>query len=78
MKDPRAYLDEIRQNMDKIRAQGQVTPAENALFGMVDGLAGLMLVTLERVTVLEQRLGIQPTDRPMRTPDQNQPPSRSI
>lgn len=60
MKDPRAYLEEIQQNLAKLQAQGQVTPNENALFGMVDGLAGLVLVTLERVTALEQRLGVRP------------------
>jgi hypothetical protein len=56
MKDPRDYLQEIRTNLQKLQAQGQVTPTENALFGMIDGLAGLQLVTLERVTELERRL----------------------
>jgi hypothetical protein len=55
--DPRHYIDEIRQNLNKMRAQGAVTPTENALFGMIDGLAGLHLVTLERVTRLEQLVG---------------------
>ena len=39
MSDPRHYLDEIRANTEKMRAQGKVTPTENALFGMIDGLA---------------------------------------
>ena len=33
-----------------------VTPTENALFGMIDGLAGLQRLTMERVAVLEQAL----------------------
>ena len=53
MKDPRNYLQEVEDNLRKLQAQGQVTPTENALFGMVDGLAGLMRGTLERVTALE-------------------------
>lgn len=56
MKDPRKYLDEIRENVKKIQAQGKVEPAENALFGMLDGLAGLVMVTLDRVTELEKRV----------------------
>jgi len=56
MKNPSDYLDEVRENMRKIQAQGQVTPTENALFGMIDGLAGLQLSALERITRLEQRL----------------------
>jgi hypothetical protein len=63
MKDPREYLDEIRQNLRKLQDQGQVTPADNALFGMVDGLAGLQLVILERITALEKRAGVQPINR---------------
>ena len=55
MKNPRNYLEEVRQNVQKMRAQGQVTPTENALFGMLDGLAGLMHRTMERVTELERR-----------------------
>jgi hypothetical protein len=71
MRDPRHYIEEIRTNLQKIQAQGQVTPAENALFGMADGLAGLMLVTLERVTELERRIaaldgGPGPGARPQR------------
>ncbi|HTL27823.1 MAG TPA: hypothetical protein VL282_01320 [Tepidisphaeraceae bacterium] len=56
MKNPKEYLDEVRQNLQKIQSQGQITSTENALFGMIDGLAGLELTTLERVTALEQRV----------------------
>ena len=56
MQDPRHYVEEIRANLAKLQQQGQVTAIENALFGMIDGLAGLQLVTLERVTRLEQQL----------------------
>lgn len=56
MKEPRHYLDEIQRNVEKLRAQGQVTPGENALFGMVDGLAGLMLQSMERLAYCEQRI----------------------
>ena len=56
MKDPHHYLDTIQRNVEKMRAQGQVTPTENALFGMLDGLAGLTLQTMERLAVCEQRL----------------------
>lgn len=55
-KNPREYLDEIRKNLQKLQAQGKIEPAENALLGMVDGMAGLMLVTLDRVTELERRV----------------------
>jgi len=56
MKDPREYLQEVRDNLQKIQNQGKVTPTENALFGMIDGLAGLELTTLERLTACEQRI----------------------
>ena len=56
MKNPHEYLAEIRANVKKMQAQGKVEPAENALFGMVDGLAGLVMVTLDRVTELERRV----------------------
>ena len=56
MKNPREYVDEIRANVKKMQAQGKVEPAETALFGMVDGLAGLVMVTLDRVTELEKRV----------------------
>ena len=52
MKDPRDYLEEIQQNLKKIQAQPGVTPAESALFGMIDGLAGLQRLTMERVAAL--------------------------
>ena len=54
--DPDRYLDEIRANVEKMRAQGRVTPAENALFGMLDGMAGLMTFTLSRVADLTHRI----------------------
>jgi hypothetical protein len=56
MKDASGYLEEIRENLKKIRAQGQVTPTENALFGMIDGLAGLQMATLERLAELNRRV----------------------
>ena len=56
MDDPHRYLDEIRENLRKLQAQGKVTPTDNALFGMIDGLAGMLRVTLERVTVLEHQV----------------------
>ena len=49
MKDPRDYLKELQANLRKLQGQGRVTPTENALFGMIDGLAGLQLVTMERL-----------------------------
>jgi hypothetical protein len=61
MKDPREYLSEIDENLRKLQAQGKVTATENALFGMIDGLAGLQRTLLERVTNLEQQLGLQGT-----------------
>ena len=57
MKDAQQYLDEIRVNVGKIRRQGKVTPAENALLGMLDGLAGLQLRLMERVAALETIVG---------------------
>jgi hypothetical protein len=56
MKDADGYLKEIRENMKKIQAQGKVTPTENALFGMIDGLAGLQMATLERLAELNRRV----------------------
>jgi len=56
MTDPRHYLDEIRANTEKMRAQGKVTPTENALFGMIDGMAGLMTFTLEQMAEMRRRL----------------------
>jgi hypothetical protein len=54
--DPRHYLDEIRANTEKMRSQGKVTPTENALFGMIDGMAGLMTFTLEQLADMRRRL----------------------
>jgi hypothetical protein len=54
--DPRHYIDEIRQNVHKLQAQGQVTVTENALFHTVDGLAGLLLATMENVVDLKRRV----------------------
>jgi hypothetical protein len=56
MTDPKHYLDEIRANTEKMRAQGKVTPTENALFGMIDGMAGLMIFTLEQLADMRRRL----------------------
>ena len=56
MQHPRRYLKEIQDNLQKMQSQSKVTPAENALFGMVNGLSGLLLTTLERVTDLERRI----------------------
>ncbi len=56
MKDANGYLDEIRENLKKIQAQGKVTPTESALFGMIDGLAGLQMATLERLAELNRRI----------------------
>lgn len=56
MKNPHDYLEEIRQNVERIRAMGTVTATENALFGMIDGLGGLLRQTLVRVTELERRM----------------------
>ena len=56
MKDADGYLKEIRENMKKIQAQGKVTPTENALFGMIDGLAGLQMATMERLAELNRRV----------------------
>jgi hypothetical protein len=54
--DPAHYLSEIRGNVEKLRAQGKVTPTENALFGMVDGLAGLVTFMLTQVADLKRRI----------------------
>ena len=54
--DPVHYLREIRSNVAKLQAQKTVTPSENALFGMVDGLAGLFIFTLESVADLKRRV----------------------
>jgi hypothetical protein len=54
--DPLHYLREIRANVEKLQSQGQVTPTENALFGMLDGMAGMMTFTLDQVAELKRRL----------------------
>jgi hypothetical protein len=56
MKDPDGYLNEIRENLKKVQAQGKITPTENALFGMIDGLAGLQMAALERLADMNRRL----------------------
>ncbi len=56
MSDPRTYLAEIRENLEKIRAKGHVTETENALFGLIDGLGGMLHRTNERVTELERQV----------------------
>jgi hypothetical protein len=54
--DPLHYLREIRANVEKLQSQGQVTPTENALFGMLDGMAGMMTFTLDQVAELKRRI----------------------
>jgi hypothetical protein len=56
MKDPHDYLEEVRENLRKLQSQQTVTATENALFGMIDGLAGLQLAAQERITRLEQKV----------------------
>ena len=56
MTDPHHYLNEIKENMRKLQAHGAVSPTENALFGMIDGLAGMLRVTNERVTTIERQV----------------------
>jgi hypothetical protein len=56
--DPQHYLAEIRANVAKLRAQAQVTPAENALFGMCDGLAGLVTFVLQEMAEMKRRLDV--------------------
>jgi hypothetical protein len=54
--DPKHYIEEIRENVHKLQAQGQVTVTENALFHTIDGLAGLLLATMENVVDLKRRV----------------------
>jgi hypothetical protein len=54
--DPLHYLREIRANVEKLRSQGQVTATENALFGMLDGMAGMMTFTLDQMAELKRRV----------------------
>ena len=56
MTDPTHYLDEIRANTEKMRSQGRVTPTENALFGMIDGMAGLTIFSLEQMAQMRHRM----------------------
>ena len=61
--NPLHYLEEIRANVTKLRSQGKVTPAENALFGMVDGMAGLVTFMLEQEAELKHRLDALEAER---------------
>jgi hypothetical protein len=54
--EPLHYLREIRANVEKLQSQGQVTPTENALFGMIDGMAGMMTFTLDAMADLKRRV----------------------
>jgi len=56
MKNPHDYINEIRANLQKLQAQGQVEPAENALLGIADGLAGLQLASLNQIAELTKRV----------------------
>lgn len=56
VKQTHEYLDEIRENLRKVQSKGTVTETENALFGMIDGLAGMLHRTNERVTELERQV----------------------
>ena len=58
MKNPKQALEEIRINVEKLRAQPALTDNEKTLFGMVDGLATLVHATMLRVTELEHKLGV--------------------
>ena len=55
-KNPRDYIQEIRNNVAKFQQAQVVTPRENALFGMVDGLAGVTLALMENVADLKHRV----------------------
>ena len=68
MRDPRHYINQIQDNLKKMQSQRAVSPADSALFEMVDGLAGLTLTVLERLTIVEQRLGLQTRPRPAKRP----------
>ena len=56
MKNPHQYIEEIRANLQKMQAQGKVEPAENALLGICDGLAGLQLASLNQIAELTRRV----------------------
>lgn len=55
-KNPREYLTEIRNNVAKFQQAQVVGPRENALFGMIDGLAGVTLALMENVADLKHRV----------------------
>jgi hypothetical protein len=54
--DPLHYLREIRANVEKLQQQGKVSANENALFGMIDGMAGLLTYTWEQMAEMRRRL----------------------
>ena len=56
MKNPHDYIEEIRGSLKKLQSQGQVEPAENALLGIADGLAGLQLASLNQIAELTRRV----------------------
>ena len=56
MKNPHDSIAEIRTNLQKLQAQGRVEPAENALLGIADGLAGLQLASLNQIAELTRRV----------------------
>jgi hypothetical protein len=57
MKNPQQYIEEIRANLQKkMQSQGRVEPAENALLGIADGLAGLQLASLNQIAELTRRV----------------------
>jgi hypothetical protein len=56
MKNPHDSINEIRASLQKLQAQGQVEPAENALLGIADGLAGLQLASLHQIAELTRRV----------------------
>jgi len=56
MKNPHDYIQEIRKSLKKMQAQGHVEPAENALLGIADGLAGLQLASLNQIAELTRRV----------------------
>ena len=56
MKNPHDYIQEIRENLQKMQSQGKVEPAENALLGICDGLAGLQLASLNQIGELTRRI----------------------
>ena len=56
--DPLHYLREIRANVQKLQSQGQVTPTENALFGMLDGMAGMMTFMMDQMAELKRRVDV--------------------